>query len=72
MLYAVLTSGPMVEHINSRLTMIGVGPVGLSPPTGYTHDDGRRQITNDLFRERSGTLWNFTFGGKVPELYGTL
>ena len=19
-----------------------------------------------------GTLWNFTFGGKVPELYGTL
>jgi len=52
--------------------MIGVGPVGLSPPTGYTHDDGRRQITNDLFRERSGTLWNFTFGGKVPELYGTL
>ena len=21
--------------------------------------------------ERNGTLWNFTFWGKVPELYGT-
>ena len=21
--------------------------------------------------ELYGTLWNFTFGGKVPELYGT-
>jgi len=26
---------------------------------------------NDFFRECYGTLWNFTFGGKVPELYGT-
>jgi len=26
---------------------------------------------NDFFRDCYGTLWNFTFGGKVPELYGT-
>ena len=26
---------------------------------------------NDFVRECYGTLWNFTFGGKVPELYGT-
>ena len=29
-------------------------------------------IDKELFRERSGTLWNFTFGEKVPELYATL
>jgi len=26
---------------------------------------------NDFFGECYGTLWNFTFGEKVPELYGT-
>jgi len=26
---------------------------------------------NDFFREYYRTLWNFLFGEKVPELYGT-
>ena len=67
MFYAIVTSGPMAEHNNGRHNTIGLGPIGPTPPviTTTTSD-------NDLFRERSGTLWNFTFGGKVPELYATL
>jgi len=38
----------MVEHNNGRLNTTGLGHT--SPAT---HD-------NDFFRERSGTLWNFT------------
>ena len=64
MFYAIVTSGPMAEHNNGRLNTIGLGPIDPTRPA--THDDV------DLFRESSGTLWKFTFGGKVPELYGTL
>ena len=49
--YAIVTSGPMAEHNNGRLNTIGLGPIGPTPPA--THDDV------DLFRERSGTLWDF-------------
>jgi len=61
MFYVIVTSGPMAEHNNGKLNTIGLGPIGPTPPA--THDD---------VLELYGTLWNFTFGGKVPELYGTL
>ena len=51
MFYAIVTSGPMAEHNNGRFNTIGLGPIGRTPPA--THDDV------DLFRERSGTLWDF-------------
>ena len=37
MFYAIVTSGPMVEHNNGRLNTIGLGPIGSTPPA--THDD---------------------------------
>ena len=42
MFYAIVTSGdsgPMAEHNNGRLNMIGLGPTGPTPPA--THDDVR-------------------------------
>ena len=42
MFYAIVTSGdsgPMAEHNNGRLNMIGLGPIGPTPPA--THDDVR-------------------------------
>jgi len=66
MFYAIVTSGPMAEHNNGRLNTIGLGPIGPIHRLSKTMSD------NDLFRQRSGTLWNFTFGGKVTELHGTL
>ena len=66
MFRAIVTSGPMAEHNNDRLNKIGLGPIGPIHRLSMTMSD------NDLFRERSGSLWNFRFGRKVPELYGTL
>jgi len=60
MSHATVTSGPVEEHNDGRLDTIGLGPKGPTPPS--THDDGRRQITNDLFHERSGILWNLIMG----------
>jgi len=56
--YAIefVTSGPMVEHNNDRLSTI------LYRLPTMTSD-------NDLFLEHPGTLWKFVFWGKVPELY---
>ena len=66
MFYAIVTSGPMAEHNNGRHNTIGLGPIGPTHRLPTTTSD------NDLFRERSGTLWNFKFGGKFRnfmELY---
>jgi len=53
MFYAIVTSGPMAEHNNGRLNTIGLGPIiGPTPPATHVTSD------NDLFRDRSGTLWN--------------
>jgi len=40
MLYVMFhASGPMAEHNNGRLSTIGLGPIGPTPPA--THDDVR-------------------------------
>ena len=44
----------MVEHNNGRLNTTGLGLIALLHRLLTTTSD------NDLFRERSGTLWNFT------------
>ena len=39
MFYAIVTSGPMAEHNNDRLNMIGLGPIGpIGPTPPATHD----------------------------------
>jgi len=55
MFYAIVTSGPVAEHNNGRLNTIGLGPIG---PT-LLHRLSTTTSDNDLFRERSGTSWNF-------------
>ena len=62
MFYAIVTSGPMAEHNNGRLNTIGLGPIDRTRPA--THDDV------DLFRESSGTLWNFIMGLMERNNYG--
>ena len=39
MFHAIITSVPMAEHNNGRLNMIGLDPIGPTPPA--THDDVR-------------------------------